>query len=90
MSKIAPEGSSTVTLKTIVFLGSSRNVTPPWGGDSRVGDKVLKYVQSQLDGRESKVGPLTVTHEVTVYDPLVIFGPGGPLEASGAGLQVLI
>lgn len=87
MSKIAPEVGPTV-LKTIIFLGSSRNVTPPWGGDSRVGDKVMKHLQSQLNGRESKVGPLTVTHEVTVFDPLVVFGPGGALESSGAELKV--
>ncbi len=26
---------TTTTLKTVIFLGSARNITPPWGGDSR-------------------------------------------------------
>ncbi len=24
------------TLKTVIFLGSARNISPPWGGDSRM------------------------------------------------------
>ncbi len=76
-----------IVLKTVVFLGSSKNVIPPWGGPSRLGDRVLKYVTSTLADRESKLGEDTVSHSVTVFDPIDVFGPGGPLEHSGAELK---
>ena len=34
----------TTTLKTVVFMGSSRSLVPPWGGDSRLGSRVLQCV----------------------------------------------
>ena len=37
--------TTTKTLKTILFLGSTRNAAPPWGGPKRLGDRVLKYIQ---------------------------------------------
>ena len=64
------------TLKTLVLVGSARDVVPPWGGDSRLGDRVLKHVLQQLDGRSSSFGETTVSHEVTVVDPLVEFAAG--------------
>eukprot|EP00615_Pteridomonas_danica_P005040 CAMPEP_0114355846 /NCGR_PEP_ID=MMETSP0101-20121206/20533_1 /TAXON_ID=38822 ORGANISM="Pteridomonas danica, Strain PT" /NCGR_SAMPLE_ID=MMETSP0101 /ASSEMBLY_ACC=CAM_ASM_000211 /LENGTH=233 /DNA_ID=CAMNT_0001498013 /DNA_START=27 /DNA_END=728 /DNA_ORIENTATION=+ len=85
-AKVGPT-TANVALKTVVFLGSSRNITPPWGGDKRTGDRVLKYVVSALTGRESTCGPNSLTHNVTVYDPLVVFGPGGCLADSGAEIQ---
>ena len=67
------------TLKTMVLVGSARDVVPPWGGDSRLCDRVLKHVLKQLDGRSSRFGEITVAHEVTVVDPLVEFGAGTTL-----------
>jgi len=71
------------TLKTVVFMGSARNVTPPWGGDSRLGDRVLKHVLAVLKSRQSTLGQDEVTHDVTVFDPIEVFGPGGALEGDG-------
>lgn len=70
-------------LKTVLFMGSARNVQPPWGGDPRLGDRVLKHVVSTLKGRKEKLGEETVSHDVTVFDPLEVFGKGGPLEGDG-------
>lgn len=72
-----------VALKTVVFMGSARDCVPPWGGESRAGDKVLKYVKSVLQGRLATYGTQAVTHDVTVLDPLEIFGAGGALEGDG-------
>lgn len=72
-------------LKCVVFLGSGKNVVPPWGGPARLGDRVLAYVKAQLAARSKAMGGLTVTHEITgCFDPLEVFGPGGACEASGA------
>lgn len=71
--------SSTRVLKTVVFMGSARNVTPPWGGDSRLGDRVLKHVLSVLKSRKTELGNETVTHDVTVFDPKDVFEAEGPL-----------
>lgn len=73
------------TLKTVVFLGSSRNVTPPWGGDSRLGDRVLKWVMKTLDERKSSVGNEEIKYEVSVVDPLEVFGEGGALAEISRG-----
>jgi len=70
-------------LKTVVFMGSARNVTPPWGGDARLGDRVLKHVVSTLSARCTALGSEQVTHDVTVYDPIKVFGPGGAFEGDG-------
>lgn len=71
-------------LKTVVFLGSGRDIVAPWGGPSRLGDRVLAHVLDVLKTRENKIGDETVRHDVTVYDPLEVFGKGGALEESGA------
>eukprot|EP00232_Nephroselmis_pyriformis_P027168 CAMPEP_0182869120 /NCGR_PEP_ID=MMETSP0034_2-20130328/9735_1 /TAXON_ID=156128 /ORGANISM="Nephroselmis pyriformis, Strain CCMP717" /LENGTH=207 /DNA_ID=CAMNT_0025001559 /DNA_START=57 /DNA_END=677 /DNA_ORIENTATION=- len=70
-------------LNTIVFMGSARNITPPWGGDSRLGDRVLKHVLNILKTRESTLGKETVTHEVTLLDPVELFEAGGAMEGDG-------
>mmetsp|Transcript_38950 Transcript_38950/g.91573 ORF Transcript_38950/g.91573 Transcript_38950/m.91573 type:complete len:227 (-) Transcript_38950:103-783(-) len=78
----------TTTLKTVVFMGSSRSLVPPWGGDSRLGSRVLQYVTKTLAARSSPVGKSEskVVHEVTVFDPLEVFGEGGALAQSGCEL----
>mmetsp|Transcript_30399 Transcript_30399/g.50299 ORF Transcript_30399/g.50299 Transcript_30399/m.50299 type:complete len:228 (-) Transcript_30399:279-962(-) len=75
-------------LKTVVFCGSARNVTPPWGGDSRLGTRVIEYVKASLAARSKVLGKsgTVVKHTVTVFDPLEVFGEGGPLAASGCEL----
>lgn len=73
-------------LKTVVFMGSARDVVPAWGGDSRAGDRVLKWVKSMLASRQGKLGDkLVVEHDVTVLDPLEVFGPNGPLSKVSSG-----
>eukprot|EP00038_Savillea_parva_P008200 m.175378 g.175378 ORF g.175378 m.175378 type:complete len:237 (+) comp13983_c0_seq1:52-762(+) len=62
-------------LKTIVFFGSAKTKAAPWGGDVRLGDRVLKHVLKALEARGN--------HEVTVYDPVKVFGAGGGLENDG-------
>mmetsp|Transcript_53160 Transcript_53160/g.159102 ORF Transcript_53160/g.159102 Transcript_53160/m.159102 type:complete len:117 (-) Transcript_53160:695-1045(-) len=76
-------------LKTVVFLGSARNCTPPWGGDSRLGDRVVSWVKSALTSRRSEDlggGPDSpVTHDFHVVDPLEAFGEGGALSGFTGG-----
>jgi NAD(P)H-dependent FMN reductase len=73
-------------LKTVIFMGSARDVIPPWGGDSRVGDRVLNWVKTTLASREGKLGDsLLIEHDVTVLDPLEVFGPEGALSKVSAG-----
>ena len=80
---------SVIRLKTVVFLGSARNIKPPWGGCERLGDRVLNYTLSVLSdaGRAAKVGDAAIEHEVVTYDPLQVFGEGGALCESGAEVQ---
>jgi hypothetical protein len=42
-------------LRTVIFLGSARDILPPWGGDSRLGSRVLKWVKSTVENRRSLV-----------------------------------
>ena len=77
---------TSVTLKTVIFFGSARNVTPPWGGEKRLGDRLLSHVKSILSVRSTYINDVTVTHDVTCFDPLVVFGEGGALAHSGAHL----
>ncbi|KAL7548280.1 hypothetical protein ACHAWF_011574 [Thalassiosira exigua] len=83
--------ASSVTLKTVIFVGSARNVVPPWGGDSRLGDRVLAWAKSALAGRVGSLGQdaatIAVAHDVRVVDPLDAFGPNGALSHSGAELK---
>jgi hypothetical protein len=73
-------------LNTVVFMGSSRDIVPQWGGDSRLGNRVLAYVKNALANRETKLGDETVSHNVTVFDPLEVFGDGGALSKSGGAV----
>ncbi|CAE7752660.1 fba, partial [Symbiodinium sp. CCMP2456] len=77
------EAMQKVALKTVVFMGSARNVVPPWGGDARLGDRVLKHVLSVLKARDEAYGQDQVSHDVSVFDPVEVFGPGGALEGDG-------
>mmetsp|Transcript_19059 Transcript_19059/g.21810 ORF Transcript_19059/g.21810 Transcript_19059/m.21810 type:complete len:240 (+) Transcript_19059:48-767(+) len=79
--------SSNIVLKTVVFLGSARNVTPPWGGDTRLGDRVLKWVESTLRSRQATLGSDTISHDISIIDPLQVFGRDGALSHSGGELQ---
>ena len=94
--------SSTVTLRTVVFFGSARDVQPPWGGDKRLGDRVLAHVKSVLNERKATLpdapsssppksteqSSVEVRHEVTVFDPLEVFSSKtGALATSGAELK---
>mmetsp|Transcript_8876 Transcript_8876/g.11259 ORF Transcript_8876/g.11259 Transcript_8876/m.11259 type:complete len:226 (+) Transcript_8876:114-791(+) len=76
------------TLKTAIFYGSAKAVTPPWGGDTRIGDRVYNWVTRTLSEREAQLGGETIIHDVTIFDPLIIFGRGGALsEFSGAEMR---
>lgn len=74
-------------LKTVVFMGSARDISPPWGGSSRLGNGILSWVKNELSQRSAELGDETITHEVTVFDPLEVFAPGGALAESGAELK---
>lgn len=85
MSALASE--SVITLKTVIFLGSAKDISPPWGGPKRLGDRVLSYVTKHVQSRFEKSGPNSIKHEVTVLDPLEAFGEGGALAESGGELK---
>mmetsp|Transcript_26487 Transcript_26487/g.55980 ORF Transcript_26487/g.55980 Transcript_26487/m.55980 type:complete len:264 (-) Transcript_26487:256-1047(-) len=77
-----------LTLRTIIFLGSARTIIPPWGGDSRLGDRVLHYVQHHLASRTAPLGSdYLIKHDVHVVDPIKAFGPSGALSHSGGELS---
>jgi len=44
-------------------MGSARDSAPRWGGPSRLGSRVLKFVLDGLENREAK-------HDIFVIDPL--------------------
>eukprot|EP00565_Helicotheca_tamesis_P005027 CAMPEP_0185723996 /NCGR_PEP_ID=MMETSP1171-20130828/631_1 /TAXON_ID=374046 /ORGANISM="Helicotheca tamensis, Strain CCMP826" /LENGTH=349 /DNA_ID=CAMNT_0028391767 /DNA_START=29 /DNA_END=1078 /DNA_ORIENTATION=+ len=80
--------TSVRTLKTAIFYGSAKAVTPPWGGDTRIGDRVYNWVKNTLSVREAQLGIETIIHDVTIFDPLVIFGKDGALSSfSGAEMR---
>jgi chromate reductase, NAD(P)H dehydrogenase (quinone) len=85
LSTMAIPGRTTRILKTVVFMGSARNVIPPWGGDARLGDRVLKYVINTLKDRQQPLGNVTVQHDVSIVDPVVVFGENGALSEISAG-----
>mmetsp|Transcript_9315 Transcript_9315/g.19940 ORF Transcript_9315/g.19940 Transcript_9315/m.19940 type:complete len:226 (-) Transcript_9315:145-822(-) len=76
---------STITLKTVVFFGSARDVTPPWGGDSRLGDRIMGWVTSTLACRNGSLGSDKITHDVSIIDPLEVFGKDGALSGFSGG-----
>jgi len=76
------------TLKTVLFMGSARDITPPWGGPSRLGDGILEWVKKEISNRSSSLGDIEeITHDLTVFDPIEVFGKGGALESSGAEIR---
>jgi NAD(P)H-dependent FMN reductase len=82
------ESATRRTLKTILFMGSSKTIIPPWGGPSRLGDGILEWVKQELSKRTSSLGSSEeITHDITVYDPIEVFGKGGALESSGAEIR---
>lgn len=82
---------TSITLKTVVFIGSARNVVPPWGGDARLGDRVVKWVTSSLAARSAALGDgdgaASIAHRIKVVDPIEVFGPNGALAHSGGELR---
>ena len=79
--------STSRVLKTVVFMGSAKDIAPPWGGPSRLGDGVLNYVKSELAKRSKALGDEVVSHDVTVFDPIDVFAKDGALATSGAELR---
>ena len=77
--------STTKTLRTVIFMGSARDVKPAWGGDSRTGDRVLKWVLATINNREATLGGETIKHDIFVVDPLEVFGEGGALAEISRG-----
>lgn len=76
-------------LKTVVFMGSSRSVVPVWGGDIRLGDRVLKWVETTVQNRKETLGEQDISHELHIVDPKEVFAPGGALaEISSGDLSV--
>lgn len=72
-------------LQTVVFMGSAKSIAPPWGGDARLGDRVLKHVKTTLDLRTNQLGPDSIKHNVSVVDPIEVFGKNGALSEISAG-----
>ena len=81
---------ATITLRTVIFLGSARNIVPPWGGDTRLGDRVTNWIKSTLAARKDvSLGDDKITHDVQIIDPLEVFAsPDGALSHSGGELKV--
>jgi len=77
--------ATTKTLKTVIFMGSARNVVPPWGGDARLGDRVMNWVQSTLQTRQGKLGEDTIVHDFSVVDPKEVFATDGALSEISQG-----
>ena len=80
---------STISLKTVIFLGSARNIAPAWGGDTRLCDRVANWVKATIASRNgtASLGDDRITHQVQVIDPLEVFGPGGALSYSGGEMR---
>lgn len=77
--------AATTTLKTVIFMGSARSIPAFWGGDARLGDRVLNWVKTTLAERTGSLGDLTITHDVTVVDPIDVFKEDGALSSISSG-----
>ena len=66
-------------------MGSAKNMSPPWGGEARLGDRVLTHVQTTLESRSMTLGSETITHKVSIVDPIDVFGKDGALSEISAG-----
>lgn len=73
------------SLKTVIFLGSARNVVPSWGGEARLGTRVLKWVMNTLDHRREIIGDETIQHKYHIVDPHEVFAEDGALGIMSAG-----
>ena len=73
------------SLKTVVFMGSARSIPAFWGGDKRLGDRVLNWVKATLKDRKGTLGDETISHDVTIVDPVDVFKPDGALGSISAG-----
>jgi hypothetical protein len=49
MAKVA--ATATKEIRTVIFMGSARDISPPWGGDSRLGTRVLNWVTATVQNR---------------------------------------
>lgn len=79
--------TSTRTIKTVIFMGSARNIVPPWGGDARLGDRILKWVTNTVSARRETLGSQTICHDFYIVDPREVFAPNGALSGfTGAEL----
>uniref|UniRef100_A0A6T8I3V3 NADPH-dependent FMN reductase-like domain-containing protein n=1 Tax=Hemiselmis andersenii TaxID=464988 RepID=A0A6T8I3V3_HEMAN len=76
-----------IALRTVVFLGSARDLAPAWSSDKRLCNRVAAWVKKTLTERNATCGPDKVKHDVTFYDPLEVFGPDGCLHKSGGELK---
>lgn len=74
-------------LKTVIFMGSAKDISAPWGGNKRLGDGILNWVKNELSKRSQLYGNELVTHEFIVFDPLEVFSENGPLVTSGAEMR---
>jgi NAD(P)H-dependent FMN reductase len=72
-------------LKTVVFMGSARSVVPPWGGDVRLGDRVLEWVKTTVQSRKTVLGDEEITHILSIVDPKEVFAEGGALAEISSG-----
>jgi len=66
-------------------MGSARSIPAFWGGDKRLGDRVLNWVKATLKDRKGTLGDESITHDVTVVDPVDVFKPDGALGSISAG-----
>jgi len=57
------------------------------GGPARLGDAVYTFVVDTLRNRERVLGDMKISHEVSVFDPIEVFGENGALSGSGGHLQ---
>ena len=69
---MADESKTQAPLKTVVFLGSARDASPPWGGDKRLGDRVLLFLKAQVAAFNAAGAGGGPTLELEVFDPLEI------------------
>jgi len=77
--------ATTTSLKTVIFMGSARSIPAFWGGDKRLGDRVLNWVKATLKDRSAPLGTETISHDVTIVDPVDVFKPDGALGSISSG-----
>jgi chromate reductase, NAD(P)H dehydrogenase (quinone) len=63
-------------LNTVIFMGSARATAPMWGGDVRLGDRVLQWIKAVMADRRATLGTEVIRHDIQVLDPKEVFAPG--------------